>query len=387
MPDALKSKRLESLILCSATLGDKAALHKVYAECPCPVQKGAALVALVRLDDAKAAGLVVEAVKAKPSRLRQAALQMIVTAPSGKLTTAMVSALGSLEPATRAHVVELLGKRGDEAALPALAKACAEAKDDAVRTAAGKAVAELGGPEHVRMLLGLPNGPAIVRPMAVDGVDNALIALLDDKGLRAAAIQALAQRRTGKAADRIIALTGDADEAVRASAWSALPDVATEDDAAKITPLMIKLPDGPERDRAAGALRALISGASNESKNKVFQQLAGHYKTTDTKMRQYILGLGPAFATKEALAMETDALQGGNDGEQDKALQALSAWPNPDPCPALLKTASEGKAKTQKILALRAYLELSAKGGSNEQKIERFTKAKRSLNAPRKRGC
>lgn len=373
--DELKPKHVESLILCAATLGDKPALHKVLADCPCNVQKAAALVALVKLDDAKAPGLVVQAVNAKPSRLREAAMQIIVSVPSDSLTTALLAGLPKMTPATRAHVIELLGKRGDKAALPELVKACATDKDDAVRVAAGKALAELGGPEQVKMLLSLPDGPQIIKPMAADGVDDALIALLGDKDLQPAAIAALGQRGACKATPRIIALTGDSSENVRNSAWSAMPKIATEADLPKLTSLLVKLPAGPERDRAGNAVRSLASGASSETKDKVFQVLAESYKDTDAKMRLFILELGPAFATRQAMALETAALDSDNDDERDKALRSLAAWPNGDPCPALLKLAGNGKTNTQKILALRAYLDLAAKSGSDKQKLDRCKQA------------
>ncbi len=373
--DALKPKHVESLILCAATLGDTAALHKTYADCPCPVQKAAALAALVKLNDAKAAGLVAQAVNGDPSRLREGAMHLIASAPGDALTGAVLAGLPKMTPATRAQVVELLGKRGDKAALPALVKACTTDDTDAVRVAAGKALAELGGPEHVKMLLGLTGGPEIVTPMAAAGIDDTLIALLDDKGLRASAIKALALRGACKATDKVIALTGDADENIRSAAWAALPEMATETDLPWLIPILIKLPAGPERDQAGNAVRSLVSTASNETKDKVFAALAEHYKTADTKMRQFILAMGPVFATKPALALETAALEGDNEAEKDKALRSLTAWPNAEPCPALLKMAEGGKTKTQKILALRAYLNLAAQSGSSEQKLARCKKA------------
>ena len=375
VPDALKRKRTESLILCAATLGDTAALHKVYGGCPCGIQKAAALAALVKLNDAKAAGLVVEAVKAAPSALREGAMHVIVSVPSDLLTTTVIAKLSTMPPATQAEVIDLLGKRGDKAAVPALADACTKSKADGVRVAAGKALAELGGPEHVRMLLGLAGGPQIVKTMAADGIDDALIALLDSGALKASAVSALGERGACKATARIIALTGDADQNVRNSAWHALPSITTEADLPKLTAILVKLPDGPERNTASDAIRTLVSEASNETKETVFRAFAEQYKTTDTQMRQFILGIGPVFATKEALAIEIAALGGDNDAEKDKALRSLAAWPNADPCPALLEMAQGGKTKAQKILALRAYLDLAAKSGSNEQKLARNKKA------------
>ncbi len=373
--DDLKPKHVESLILCAATLGDKAALHKVFGDCPCDVQKSAALVALVKFNDTKAAGMVVEAVNAKPSRLREGAMQIIVSVPSDSLTKAVLAGLPKMTPATRAHVIELLGKRGDKSALPTLVKTCTTDKDDAVRVAAGKALAELGGIEQVKMLLSLPGGPQIVTPMAAAGVDNVLIALLDDKALQSAAISAIGLRGAGKATAKIIALTGDSSANVRNSAWDALQAIATEADLPKLTPLLVKMPAGSERDRAGNTVRALASSASGKTKDTVFQALAENYKNTDTKMRQFILEIGPAFATKQALALEVAALDSDSNAEKDKALRSLAAWPNADPCPALLKLAENGKTNTQKILALRAYLDLAAKSGSNEQKLARSKKA------------
>jgi len=375
VPDALKAKHTESLILCAATLGETATLHRIYAKCPSKAQKSAALAALVKLNDAKAADLVVAAVKSAPSTLREGAMQVIVSVPSSLLTAAVTAKLTTMPPATRAHVIELLGKRGDKAALPALVSACTKRDTEAVRTAAGKAVAELGGPEQVAMLLGLPGGPQIVKPMASAGVDDALIGLLNDKALKAAAISALGVRGARKAVAKLIALTGDADRNVRNNAWSALPGMASEADLPKLTAILVKLPDGPERDAASNAVRSLASEASNETKESVFRAFSEHYKAADTKMRQFVLGIGPVFATKQALALETAALNGENAAEKDKALRSLATWPNADPCPALLEMARNGKAKTQKILALRTYLDLAAKSGSSQQKLARNSKA------------
>ena len=380
VPKALEAARLEALIACAAGLTPKAeayaALDGVYRGGGSEAQRAAALTEMAKVDQAKASPIIVGLVRGKPGHLRGGALRLVVTAKGDELTAAVVGCLAGLDAKARAMVVELLGKRGDKAALPAVLKQI-ESKDDTVRAAALAAVSELGGPAQVRVLLeqakaggaGTKALDAVAR-MSADGIDAALVSLLADGALRAEAVKALAARGSRSAGPAVMKLAKDPDASVRLAAWNSMGQLATESDVDALMKLVIGIKEPSERSAAQGAIRWICSEAND--RDKCFDAIAAYHEQADDAIKLFVLELGPSAGTKKALALEAAAMKSGNKQQRDKALRALAGWPNAGAAPELLAVAREGSDDTEKIVALRGYIQVAGTSGSDKDKAARY---------------
>ena len=387
VPAALADAHLEATIACAADVGSYATLNTICQSASnSAVQRIAALTEMVAIDDAKASAVVVDLIEGKPGPLRRGALRLVVTAPGAELTGALVGSLGQLDGPGRAQVVELLGKRGDVAALPGVTGQLGST-DDAVRTAAIAAVAELGGAAEVPALLQQVKADAVgakaldaLAKMSADGVDEALTKSLTDSALCGAAIKALAKRGARSAAPRAIKLTTDSSQSVRLAAWEAMGQLATENDAATLMKIALAIKDPGERKAAQDAIRWICSEATD--RNKCFDAIAAFYGQADETTKLFILELGPSAGTDTALSLEKAALKSGNAQQRDKALRALAAWPNADAAPELLAIARESAGDTEGILALRGFIQIAGAGGSNKDKVGRYLTASELAKRP-----
>jgi len=378
----LEPAHQEAMIVCAATLTPASAAYEalrgVYQATDSDVHRLAAVREMVVADAAKAAPAVVGLIQGKPGYLRGGALRLVVTARGAALTAGLVKALGTLDAPTRAHVVELLGKRGDKSALPAVV-AQMKSADDAVRTAAIAAVGELGGPAEIPALLAQAKAGGVgakaldaLAAMAAEGIDAALIARLTDKALRTEAVAALARRGSKAAGPMVLKLVSDPDAAVRMSAWESMGQLAGESEVPGLMKIVVGIQDAKELSAAQNAIRWICSEASD--RDKVFKAVAAQYDQGNDAIKLMILELGPSAGTNEALALERAALKSGTKEQKDKALRALGSWPNPAAAPDLLKIAQGGEG-TEKVLALRGYIQVAGTGGSDADKAKRYQAA------------
>ena len=383
VPKALAAAREEALIACAAQMAPAsaayAALKGVY-ETGQPVRRIGALDAMVRIDAAKASPIVLALIGGKPSPVRTGAIRLAVTTPGKALTDALVAALGSLDVPTRAHVVELLGKRGDAGALPAVREQL-KSPEESVRVAALAAMAELGGAKDVPLLLEQAAAGGAVGSKAVEalarmsaaGVDNALVGLLQQDALRAAAIGALAARGARTATPAVIRLTSDAKADVRLAAWKNLGRLAGENDVAALMKILIGIKDDGERRAAQETVRWICSEAGD--RKRCFEAVAATHDQAGEAIRLFILELGSSVGTRQALDFERAALKSGNAKARDKALRALTDWPNSGAADDLLTLAREAPQATEKILALRGYIQVASRSGNDKERAGRYQKA------------
>ena len=385
-PAALKAVHLEAIIDCAADVGGAAgyaALSTVYDTCRSDTHRAAALTEMLNTDATKATPVIIGLIKGRPSAARNGALRLVVTGKSDALTEALDGSLGQLRAPARAQVIRLLGKRGDPKVLRTVAEYLTS-KDDATRAAAIATLGELGGADCVKPLLeqaasggaGETAYKALAR-MPAAGVDEALIKRLDDDSLKAQAVQALALRGCRTAAPQMVKLATDPNADVRKAVWANMAEFVTAD---QLDPLMKILVASDDRAAGEGAIKTICAAAAK--KDKCFEVMARYHRTGDEATKLFVLELGPVFASRSAMALEQAALKSSSKAQQDKALRALASWPNADAAPDLLALAREGDTNVKKIIALRGYIEVSAKGGSNADRAERFKTAASLVQRP-----
>jgi len=221
----------------------------------------AALKALGRAGDESAVGVLLKAIQAADAEQAQAARSSLVDLAGAKVTEAIVGAMKSAQPAVRVELIRVLvarnageaasailaetkhpdaavraealaalGKLSDPQALPALVGLLVEAREDAVRQSAAKAVEAVAlriadsDQRTAPLLAGLAKADAagkaaLLRSLARLGGDKALAAvraaLKDaDAGVQDAAVRALADWADAAAANDLLAIAREHEKEV-----------------------------------------------------------------------------------------------------------------------------------------------------------------------------
>ena len=221
--------------------------------------QSAALATLVDALREEALGDLLAAMDGKNAQLQQAALNLASKIPGQAATARWVAKTKQLPPGTRAKVVDMLGRRGDASALPALLDAL-KAKDKGVRLAAIPAIGRLAGKDAVPTLLsvletGQPDEVHAARDVLkrVPGDEMmaqaaAALATSPPPG-RVALLEILAARHASAHLVAVFARTKDADGSVRIAAIRALANLASDAELARLIELMLEA-KGTERSVA-----------------------------------------------------------------------------------------------------------------------------------------
>ena len=242
--------------------GDASARSAITAAAASPSAevRTAALEALGTIGDAASASVLAKAVAAgKSEGERQAALVALRALRGDRVDAAIVESLKAARPEARPALIQALHDRNAVSAVPALLE---QAKEEAVRRAAFRALGRLAGPKDVPALVGLlvaldgdtgrkDGEKAVVlvsRKIADEAAraDAALAALRTAKGeaARCSLLRVLRGIASANALEAVKAALGDADAGVTDTAVRALAD----------------WPD----PRATGALLAIVKSTKSD---------------------------------------------------------------------------------------------------------------------------
>ncbi|MEM7391077.1 MAG: HEAT repeat domain-containing protein [Verrucomicrobiota bacterium] len=388
IPDSLKAAQEESIVRCARgadTSAGSAALMKVYNNSKSDVHRVAAFTQMVNVDQDKAAGIIVDLIKGKHSYLRQGALRQIVSGQGAQLTSALVDALPDFDDASRAQVIELMSRRGDKGALDAVV-GYLNSDNEPTKSAAIRTAAALGDGNTVKALIEQAkdgSGDQIynaIGMMTDPGVNDALVGLLKSDGLKAAAISTLAKRGARGVGAHAVQLASDGNADVRKAAWSSMSQLASENELDTLMKVLVGIKDGAELAGAQNAIKTICSEAGD--RNRSFDTIANYYDKSARATQLFVLELGSSIGTGKALDLERKALKSGDQEMVKKAIRALAAWPNDGAASDLMELAKNASSNSEKILALRGLIQVSGKGRSDKDKIERFKAASELVERP-----
>lgn len=176
---------------------------------------------------------------------------------------------------------------------------------------------------------------------------------------KAAIIDILAERRATQNFDLVFKNTSSADPAIRKSAFSALPHVATGKNTGDLLGL---LDDAKNEDETKFVQAALIETIDKKNQSHVNEAYAGN--------KAKILPLLPYVNDENALQKVTEAFHSGNEQEKAAAFDALTNWQNHEAARALLRIRKDNNLKKYHERAFQAFV--SQVGNSNlpdEQKL------------------
>jgi len=251
-----------------------------------------------------------------------------------------------LAPERRTGLLAALAGRGDPQALQVIHAALTSA-EPAEQAAAFRAAGELGDGSSVGPLFAAATGQrdaalAALSALAGGNVDHALMERLGPGATeeRVLAAEALGNRRAAEAFDALAALTTDVDAALADAAAEALGQVAAPPHAAALLAMVQSAGDEGVRDRAAGALTALLRRSPEGAHAEAL--LAAIAETKDAAVRATLVRVAGATADAAFLPMLHSLAT-----EEPAALDALADWPTAEPMDLLLDIgkAASGEAR------------------------------------------
>ena len=357
--------------------GEAAALYNAVrkADVPEHLKAAAAYHAIVARGPA-GVGLLVEQLRASDPAKRGVALRAARAMPAREVTVALAAELGKSPPAVQVLLIKVLVKRGDPAALKAIATLAA-GRTAEVRAESLKALGRIGDASVVGVLLKAAaaggSEAAIartaLRTLKGDGVDAAVLAgMKGSAGLpRAELIGVLADRRYAPAGKAMFAEAASGDESVAKAAFKALAVLADPKD----IPAMVKLLLGSKSASAvsqAEATIAVVAGRLPDPAKRADAVLAALVSAKQTVARCSLIRVLGRIGGAKAYQAIGKAI-GDDDAEvKDAAVRSLASWPDAQAAPALLEIVKTTKNTTHRILALRGYVRLLALDAGRDPK-------------------
>jgi HEAT repeat protein len=298
--------------------------------------------------------------------LRGAALETATTLGKGEATASWVEKAGKSGPDVRAEIIELLGRRGDAAALPFVRDHLRD-PDKAVRLAAIPAAVRLGGEAVLADLFGLIGDAdgdeakdlktAFLQFEAARVVPQAA-RLIDTTPLpgQAALIEVIGEKGARGEIERIYALAAAPEPATRAAALGALARLAATADIPRLVAMLETATDSDDilhlqEAVAAAALRDLEPGRKGAALVDLLKDAGPGRKTA-------ILRVLPKVGGERALRAAVDEASSADSQVQTVAVFALSQWPDAQAADELLRIATTTQNKKHRLLAIEGYVRL-----------------------------
>ena len=292
-----------SLLTRLAAAGEQKALSAAKAlQKPALPQnvRAAGLEIVLAVDAKKRTQTVLAALKDADRAYRCAALDCANAFADEALYAAIAKKVSSFSDAAKTDVISWLGAR-HAASQSAAVVAAMSSQDNELALAAIRAAGKIGGQEALNALIAQLGGAhakqASAALAAFNGKPNAaFVAALDgDPATQANALKLVAKRRITTAADKVFALLGSGDKAVRTAAYDALAGVTTAGDFDRLCDLLDKAQGDDVKALQAGLRNALAPAAPDMQ----YKLVAGRMAAAPQKARYYPL-LAQA-ATDEAI--------------------------------------------------------------------------------------
>ncbi len=351
---------------------------RVMSELPGHVRI-AALVGAIRARGSKGAKLALEAIRLGDDDAAGAAIRTAAELPGATVTRALAAEIERAAPERQILIVEALGDRRDTSALPTHER-LTKSSSPALRAAAVRALAQIGRPASVPLLIELVTDGdegvmAAARSALVgfpeSGADAPLVRALGVAKSTAfvALADVAAQRRTLGSVPVLLRAAEDTDSSIAGAAYRALGELASAAD-------LEAMADGLQRtgDLAAGeaALVAVCARQSDPSAcaDRLLTALARAVGEPKVALLRVLGSVGGTKALDAVRAAVSDA----DAPTRSAALRVLCEWPDTEALPDLVSLARAATDSSQRIMAIRGALRLTASPAlSQEEKHRRLS--------------
>lgn len=311
--------------------------------------------------------LLMEALRGNDWILVAAAARTAMEMPGAEVTQAVAAELGKGSADKQVLLTQVLGKRGDQAALPALFTA-AKSGDQTVRLAAVRALPEIGGAATVPVLVGLLNdadreiGQTAQESLAAlkgAEADAAVLALLDSNTTQQqlAAIELIGRRRMTTAVPALLKAGTGTDAKVRPAAMIKVGELAGAAELPALLEALAQAKNSHDLDAIEQALSTVCAraGQPEACTDKIIGPLAQANPEQKCALLRVLSAIGGPAALKAVRAAVDDS----NADVHAAAIRALGSWKTPDAAPDLLTLAQNAANPTDRLLCLRSYMGLA----------------------------
>ncbi|MFP4057556.1 MAG: ThuA domain-containing protein [Candidatus Brocadiia bacterium] len=384
----------DALLTCARRLaadGHRQAASRIYlgmVDAQFPLSADIAVLAgLVEADPKAARGLLLAAIRSANEQVASRAARLTHRIPGTELTAELAKLLEHLPPPRQALLIEVLARRGDRSAAPAVSQRL-DAEEPRLRAAAARAMGDLGDASALERLAGLAarQGGSVAQAaraslarLDAPGADGRLreLAAKGEREVRVEALRALGARRSAAATPVLLEAATDAEAQVARAAFEALAAAAPPPSYGKVVDLLVVAPE-PVSATAAKAVLA-VGGRLDSDTERVKPVLAALQAAGEGAKPRLLAVLG-SLGGAEALSAVRGRLESGQGAVRDAAVRALAGWPTAAPADDVLRLARTAENAAHRVLALRGYLRMasSAKGPQRLEMLRRVRQMARS---------
>jgi HEAT repeat protein len=278
--------------------------------------------------------------------------------------------LAQAPPERKVALANVLGKRGDVAAVPALSEA-AKAGETGARVAAIAALAEIGNAQAASILLGLlaDADTAVVQAAAtavsalpgpaVDDAVLAAVAAATDAAAKGKVLEIARQRRIAKALPLYLSMMKSEDKGLRSAAIRCYAELAGEAEIGVLVEKLAAAGTPPEAGEYEKAVMVVMSGRADNV--ALVPPLVVALGKATAAGKPAVLRLLRATGGPAALQAVRAAVDSPDKELHTAAIRALGEWKSTDAAPLLLELAKSASAPVDKILCLRGCLGMAAR--------------------------
>jgi len=314
-----------------------------------------------------AVGIALEILRSGDQEMQAVAIGMVKEMPGAEVTKALAKELPNLSAKGQVQLLSALGDRGDAAALPAVVTTT-KSPDPSVRTAALKALGQLGDASSVELLAEAAAGSSGEEQKAARAslyrlrgpeVDQVIVAAIPkaQPKVRVELIGGVGDRNIRAGVGTLLKTARDADRAVRIASLRTLKIVAGPEDLPALVELLLSMASPSDRDEAQKTVAAVAHKI--EDKNRQADAvLAVLPSVKDVPGRSSLLAVLGKIGANTALPSLTAGLKDKEAEVQTAAIRALAEWPSSEPVADLLVVAESSGNQVHQVLALRGFVRL-----------------------------
>ena len=333
--------------------------------------RSAALYGLLQIEKENAVDIIISVLKEENFELQSVAIDFIRELPENMDLKKIIDLCPTLSDKGQIQLLFAFADRGEIAAHQAVLNA-AEHKSEDVRIAAFKTLAKIGNESDINLLLRTAAGAkkeeretarqslALLRGESVNQKILSMIPDADAK-MKAELVRTVGERNFINAVPALLNTAVDPDRTVRRESYQALALITAPEAINDIINLLIKEENSIVRKEAEKTLVAVAKKIPDD-KNKAESVLNILPSVENGEAKSSLIQVLGRIGDNNALPALRENLKSENRAFQEAAIHGLSAWPNAEPVHDLLDAVKTTNNETNKILALRAYINLLSIG-------------------------
>lgn len=331
-----------------------------------PNVRARAYAGLVEIQGTSANQSLLDAMSDESKQVRVAVLNKARDLPGQNITSQWTGKLTAVDATRQAEILAMLGKRGDDSALPVVLNQI-NSQDMAVRLAAVKSAVELDGGQAAQVLISRlreANSPA-----EISAIQTALLQIpnqallpqvknsIDDMPAQAQIVllDILGDRRAADYKSTVFQYAQQGPENVRSKAMRTLGFVASPQDLSRVITLMLNADSNALR---SAAQRSAVQIAGELPEDQQVVPFKTQLNSASTQDKVTLLQAIGQLKSPAALDVLTANAGSGNSQVGDAAVRALSDWQDPAAIPELMDIARNSSSLSHKILAIRGAIRL-----------------------------